>query len=204
MKLYYSKGACSLAVRITIHEIGVPCEYESVDLTTKKTQTGADFFKINPKGYVPALLLDNGHVLTENGAIHVYLADNYDATRLLASENDFDRYLTLEWLNYIGTELHKGCSPLFNSKIPGELKDSLFKPALKNRLNYVENHLKNQNVYLRGQQFTVADSYLFVILSWLKHFDMELSQWPEIERYFNNLKKRESVQRSLSEEGFNG
>src|SRR5690349_3300917 len=110
MKLYYSKGACSLAVRIALHELGIPCEFEAVDLKAKKTEKGADFFKINPKGAVPTLVLDDHTVLTENAVIQQYLADKQKAFEVLPPVNDMKRYRALEWLNFVSTELHKGCS----------------------------------------------------------------------------------------------
>src|SRR5690349_19217638 len=122
MKLYYSKGACSLAVRIIINEIGLQSEYEAVDLKTKKTATGQDFLKINPKGSVPVIQTDEKQILTENAVIQQYLADTNKATQLLPALGNFERYRVLEWLNFISTELHKGFSPLFNPNVPNELK----------------------------------------------------------------------------------
>src|SRR5437870_2266196 len=113
MKLYYSKGACSLAVRILINELNISCKYEAVNLKTKETETGKNFYEINPKGAVPTLILENNNVLTENAVIHQYLADQQKAHHLLPNLNDFKRYQVLEWLNFIATELHKGFSPLF-------------------------------------------------------------------------------------------
>lgn len=199
MKLYYSKGACSLAVRIVINEIGIPCEFESVNLQTKKTETGDDFLKINPKGAVPTLILDDQQVLTENSAIQQYLADEHDAIKLLPPTTNFRRYRVIEWLNFISTDLHKGCSPLFNSKLPQEVKNEIFIPALKNKIDFVENHLSN-NRYLLDEQFTLADAYLFVILTWLPHFKIELSNWSSVSRYFEELRHRKSIEQSLAEE----
>lgn len=202
MKLYFSKGACSLAVRITLHELGVPCKFESVDLKTKTTETGKNFLEINPKGVVPVLVLDNQEILTENAAIQQYLADTYKAPHLLASVGTFKRYRTLEWLTFISTDLHKGCSPLFNSKVPQDLKNSIFIPNLKKSLNIADIHLNHQQPYLMGEEFTVADSYLFVILSWLPHFEIQLSEWKHLSRYVVELRKRPAIQQSLKEEGF--
>jgi glutathione S-transferase len=201
MKLYYSKGACSLAVRITLHEIGAACEFESVDLKTKKTASGDDYLQINPKGAVPALTLDNQEILTENAAIQQYLADHCKATQLLPLPTDFKRYRILEWLNFISTDLHKGCGPFFNPNIPEEIKDNIFRPILKSKLDFVEQRLQ-QNTYLMGEQFTIADSYLFVILFWLPKLKFELAQWPNLQRYFAQLKTRKAVQQALQEEGF--
>lgn len=200
MKLYYSKGACSLAVRICLHEIGIPCEFESVDLKTKKTETDSNFLNINPKGSVPVLVLDNQEVLTENAAIQQYLADEYKAKEVLPFPDNFDRYRALEWLNYVATELHKGCSPLFNPKISDLIKEDIFKPNLRTKLDFVDHHL-SKNKYLLHDRFTIADGYLFVILRWLAHFKINISDWKNLSRYFTALKQRPGIQQSLKEEG---
>lgn len=199
MKLYFAKGTCSLAVRIIIHEIGLDSEFEAVDFKTKKTTSGQDFLQINPKGVVPVLLTDENEILTENVAIQQYLADRYNAIQLLPALGNFKRYRVLEWLNFITTELHKGCGPLFNPSVPSDMKDSVFKPALKNKLNYVEKNLQ-KNTFLLGEQFTLADAYLFVILSWLPHFKIDLSEWPQLTRYYTNLEQRTAIKQSLQEE----
>jgi glutathione S-transferase len=165
MKLYYAKGACSLAVRIVINEIELSCQYESVDLKTKQTETSADFLKINPKGSVPVLVTNEQEVLTENLVIQQYLADTYHAYQLLPKLNDFNRYRTLEWLNYVATELHKGFSPLFNPEMPQEVKDKIVIPVLDKKFAYLNHHLQ-EHAYLMGKEFTLPDSYLFVVLRW--------------------------------------
>lgn len=200
MKLYYSKGACSLAIRILIHEIGISCEFESVDLVKKITENGDDYFKINPKGYVPCLYLDNGEYLTENVAIQIYLAEEYKATQLLPTMGNFNRYRVIEWTTYVSTELHKGAGPLFNPSISPEEKNEIFIPVYKKKLDFVEQQLANRK-YLVGNDFTLPDAYLFVILSWLHKFKLELSNWPNLARYFEELKNRKSVAQSLREEG---
>lgn len=200
MKLYYSKGACSLAVRIIIHEIGLNCEFEAVDLKAKTTETGADFNQINPKGSVPTLQLDNDSILTENFVIQQYLADENKAINLLPSLGDFTRYRVLEWSNYISTELHKGCSPLFNPTIPQELKDSIFLPQLQKKLQYVNQHLSDKE-FLIGKQLTLSDAYLFVILRWTDKLKNSLSDCPNLIRYKDNLRQRPAFQQSLQEEG---
>jgi glutathione S-transferase len=199
MKLYFSYGSCSLAIRIIIHEIGLNAEFEAVDLKAKITAAGENFLKINPKGAVPVLVTDENEILTENAIIQQYLADQYQANTLLPALGHFKRYRVLEWLNFITTELHKGCGPLFNSAVPTEMKESLFKPALKNKLAYVEKNLQ-QNAFLLGEQFTLADAYLFVILFWLPHLKIELAEWPELTRYYKNLQQRAAIKRSLDEE----
>lgn len=200
MKLYYAKGACSLAVRIIINEIGLTAEYESVNLKTKKTETGADFLKISQKGAVPTLITDQEEVLTENVAIQQYLADTHNASQLLPATRDFKRYRVVEWLNFVSTEMHKGCSPLFNPAIPQEVKESIFIANLKAKLNFLEQRL-SENRYLVGDTFTLPDAYLFVVLTWFPSFKLDLAEWPHVARYFAELKTRKSIQQSLKEEG---
>lgn len=198
MKLYYSKGACSLTVRIIINELGVISEYESVDLATKKTESGKDFLTINPKGAVPTLQTDDGEILTENAVILQYLADKYNATQLLAPVNEFKRYRILEWLNYVGSELHKTVGALFNAKLPPEMKENVTIPLIHARLNFVEKKL--QGKYLMADEFTLPDAYLFVVLRWVKYFKFDLNQWPKLHTYFNELINRPSIKKSLEEE----
>jgi glutathione S-transferase len=202
MKLYYSKGACSLAVRINIHEIGMPCEFEAVDLKSKKTEHGADYLKINSKGSVPALQLDDNRILTENAVIQQYIAEKNKATQLLPVEKDENRYKVLEWLNFASTDLHKSCSPLFNPNVPSDLKESVFTPLLKNKLSYLNQHL-TKNKYLIGEQYTLPDAYVFVVLRWLPAFKIDLASYADLQRYFNEVKQRKAVQTSLKEEGLN-
>lgn len=200
MKLYYSRGACSLAVRILINELAIPCEYEAVNLATTQTEKGSDFYSINPKGAVPTLVLDTGEVLTENAVIHQYLANTYNATSLLPPVSDFNHYRVLEWLNFITTDLHKSFVPLFNSQVPEELKTTIFKPSLLKKFMFVEKALENKK-YLMGGQFTLADGYLFVVLRWFHFFKFDMTVLPNIVSYFNTMKERASVKKSLQEEG---
>lgn len=200
MKLYYTKGACSLACRIVINELGLPCEYISVDLKSKRTKNKENFYDINPKGAVPVLITDNNEVLTENSVIQQYLADIDQTNSLLPKVGDIKRYHVLEWLNYNATELHKGFSVFFNPQISQEIKDEVFVPAMKNKFKYVDESLGDQS-FLLGEIFTLPDAYLFVMLIWAIHFKFELSTWPNIHRYYNALKKRKSIKQSLEEEG---
>lgn len=200
MKLYYAKGSCSLAIRILIHELNLACEFESVNLRTKQTETGRDFLTINSKGSVPALAINAEDVLTENAVIQQYLADTNNAEQLLPKTGNMKRYRILEWQNFVSTELHKGCSPLFNPNISTEMKEEVIKPNLKNKLNFVNKHLEHNN-YLSGQHFTLPDAYLFVILSWLENLAINIQDWPALANYFAEIKKRKSVQQALTEEG---
>jgi len=200
MKLYYAQGTCSLAIRILIHEIGIQCEYEAVNLKTKQTETDMDFFKINPKGSVPVLQLDNKEILTENAVIHQYLADKNNATQLLPALGDFNRYHVLEWLNFISTDIHKGFGPFFNPNIPDAIKENIFKPILKNKLALIDTHLKTHK-FLIGEHVTLPDGYLYVTLRWANAIKMEIEGWPNLARYFNDMQHRKAVQEALKEEG---
>lgn len=202
MKLYYSKGACSLSVRITLQEIGIPYEQESVNLKTKKTQSGEDYFKINPKGAVPALELANKELLTENTAILQYLADEYKATPLLPPLGNFKRYRVLEWLSYVSSDLHKSFGPLFNPALPQEIKDQYFIPLIKQKFEWIDEHLR-KNKFLMGDQLTLPDIYLFVVSRWLPAFNMDMTLLPNVSRFMVELKKRKAVADALAEEGLN-
>lgn len=199
MKLFYKKGACSLVCRIVINELGVKATYESVDLATKITGSGDNFFTINPKGSVPVLQLDSGEILTENAVILQYLADTYKATNLLPAIGHFDRYRVLEWVNYITTEVHKSFSPLFNPAISAELKASLFIPMIEKKFEFLNAHLEHHQ-YLAGETFMLPDAYLFVMLLWAMGMKIDLKQWPNLTRYLHELQKRKSIQESLKQE----
>lgn len=199
MKLYYTKGACSLVVRIVINEIGLTAEFEAVNLRTKKTETGKDFLNINPKGSVPTLELNNGEVLTENAVILQYLADDSNATKLLPKVGDFKRYRVLEWINFISTELHKSIGPLFNPAMSEEMKNQILLPLIRTKLSYVDRHLQHHQ-YLLGDDFTLPDAYLFVMILWTSFFHIDLTEWKNLTRYFNTLNHRKSIQQSIKQE----
>lgn len=201
MKLYYSKGACSLVVRIIINEIGITSAYEAVDLRNKKTQAGSDFFSVNPKGSVPTLETDDHKILTENAIILQYLADENKAFELLPAVGDFKRYRVLEALNFITTELHKSFGFLFHPQIPQEVKDDIIIPLLKKKFEHLEKALQ-KGPYLIGNTMTLPDAYLFVMLLWAQKFNISLSQFSAISKYFAMLSQRPSIIKSLQEEGF--
>lgn len=202
MKLYYSKGACSLAIRITIHELGITSEFEAVNLKMKQTETGKDFRAINPKGAVPVVVTDKQEILTENVAIQQYLADKHNNTELLPAINDIRRYQVIGWLSYVGSELHKTASALFNASIPQDLKNTFFKPMFETKLHYVDHYLQNQkHKFLTGDSFTIADSYMYVVLSWLRLFEMDIAKWPTLASYTSAITQRPAVQQALKEEG---
>lgn len=203
MKLYYSKGACSLVVRIIINELGLSSDFEAVDLASKKTEKGADFLSINAKGYVPALEIKDHEILTENAVILQYLADHNPKQGLLPPISDFTRYRVLEALNFITTELHKGFSPLFNPLIPQDIKKTVFIPIIKKKFAYLNNSLEKKGPYLFGATMTLPDAYLFVMLLWAKKFIPSLDEYKGIMRFFDELKNRASVKQSLQQEGIN-
>lgn len=200
MKLYYAKGACSLVPRIIINEINIPCEFESVDLQTKTTQSGKNFNDINPKSYVPTIETDDHHVLTENSVILQYLADHYDATSLLPGTKEFHRYQILEWVNFVTTELHKNFGVLFKPQYPEEMKKDVQIPLLQQKFAYVDKQL-SKTKYLTGDQFSLPDAYLFVMLMWSIHLKVDLKNLSHLTQFFNTMLERPSVKKSLEEEG---
>lgn len=196
MKLYYKAGACSLSPHIVLLETDLEFSTESVDLATKVTETGANFYDINPKGQVPTLLLDDGTVLTEGVAIVQYIADKVPEEKLLAPVGDVERYQTISWLNFISAELHKNFSPLFY-KSSDEVKAQTVE-TLKKKFSYVDSILAKQD-YIMGKDFTVADAYLFTVLGWMKAFP-SFPVYPSIERYMEQMRKRPSVISALKKE----
>ena len=195
MKLYYSPGACSLSPHIVLAESGLAFTLEKVNLGAKKTELGADYLKINPKGYVPALELDNGQLLTEGPAIVQYLADLVPQRKLAPPAGTIDRYHLQEWLNFISTELHKGFSPLFNPKAPDDWK-SIVRELLNKRLEIVARQLEGRS-YLMGEEFTVVDAYLYTVLSWAKHVKLDLSSLPMLSAYIDRVTARPAVHATL-------
>ena len=199
MKLYYSPGACSLAPHIAICEAGLPFAGEKVNLQTKKTESGGDFLQINAKGSVPALALDDGGVLTECAVILQYIADRAPAAKLAPPAGTFERYRLMEWLNYVSTEIHKGFSPLWNPKATPEWKAAAV-ALLGARLDWLARQLDGKP-YLTGESFSVADAYLFTVLSWGAHVGVDLGKWPTLAAYQARVGHRPKVQQALREEG---
>ncbi len=199
MKLYYSPGACSLSPHIAACEAGLPIELVKVDLQSKLTETGEDFRQINPNGYVPALILDDGNKLTEGPAIVQYLADRVPDRKLAPEPGTFERYQLQQWLNFISTEIHKGFSPLFDASAPQVLKDLAIEKLIV-RLGTVAEHLSEQP-FLLGKLFSVADAYLYVTLSWGRYVDLDIVRWPALARYAEKISARPAVQQALKEEG---
>jgi glutathione S-transferase len=199
MKLYYSPGACSLASHIALYETGLPFEIDKFNVSTKTTASGEDFLKINPKGYVPTIKLNDGNILTEGAAILQYIADQNPDSGLAPKAGTIERYRLQEWLTYIGTEIHKSFSPLFNKDAAVEVK-SYARDLLAKRLGYVESQLAT-NPYLMGNSFTVADAYMFVVLNWSNHVGFDLAQFPGIQEYLARIVVRPSVQAAMKAEG---
>ncbi|WP_027149145.1 glutathione transferase GstA [Methylobacter tundripaludum] len=200
MKLYYSKGACSLSPHIVACEAELPIELIEVDLQIKRTGAGEDFRLINPNGYVPVLILDDGNKLMEGPAIVQYLADQAPDKELAPPAGTFERYQLQQWLNFISTEIHKGgFAPLFNSATPEAAKKMAI-ATLASRLETVAEHLSNR-AFLLGEQFTVADAYLFVMLGWGAYVDVDISRWPVLADYAAKISARPAVQKAMKEEG---
>ncbi|MFC4930422.1 glutathione transferase GstA [Massilia sp. GCM10023247] len=198
MKLYFSPGACSLSPHIVLIEAGLTYTTEPVDLREKRMGGGEDFRAINPKGYVPALALDDGSLLTEGPAIVQYLADLAPAAGLLPGVGDVERYKVLAWLNYISAELHKNFSPLFGPAPTEDMKTYAHK-MLALRFAHVAEHLQ-QRAFL-GTQFSIADAYLFTVLRWIDFVELSLDEWPSLQAYRDRIAARPAVQQALREEG---
>ncbi len=199
MKLYYKAGACSLSPHIVLREAGLDFELERVDLASKKTGSGGDYFGVNPKGYVPALALDDGQLLTEGPAIVQYLADLVPEKRLAPPAGTMERVRLQEWLNFIATELHKGFSPLYNPRAPEEWK-GVARELLAKRIALVAERLAGRD-YLMGDAFTVADAYLFTVLNWAAFAKVDLSPWPVLGAYQARVAARPAVRAALLAEG---
>ncbi len=201
MKLYYSPGACSLAAHVALREADRGFDMEKVDLRSHHTASGGDYYKVNPKGYVPALQIDatGTEVLTENAAILQYIADLVPAKGLAPPAGTFARYRLQEWLGFVGSEIHKQFSPLFAPDTPVPTQERL-RSKIADRFNYTQAVLVDR-AYLMGETFTVADAYLFAILRWCDRFDVDLEIWPNLDGYFQRIWERPAVQAALTAEG---
>jgi glutathione S-transferase len=199
MKLYYLKGACSLASYISLIETGAKFDAAEVDRGTKKTSDGEDFNTLNPKGYVPALRLDGGQLLTENVAVLQYIADLKPEAKLAPPAGTLERYRLVEWLAFINTEVHKNVSPLFNPAANDDVK-AFAKGNLTRRLDWLDSQWGNRS-FLTGNDFTVADAYLFVVLGWLSRLSMDIAKWPALQAFHQRVGARPSVDKALRAEG---
>ncbi len=192
MRLYLTPHACSLAVDIVARELDVPLTLEWVDVRAKKLRDGSDYFAVNPKGQVPTLQLNDGEFLTEGPVIVQYLADGKPGNALLPPTGTMARYRVLEWLNFVGTELHKGFTPLFRPTTPQEYRE-IARQNLAIRFKWLDGVLANQ-LFLTGAQFSVADAYCYTILMWSKLHEIDLAPWPHLAAYVARVAARPSVQ----------
>lgn len=199
MKLFYKPGACSLASHIALRESGMDFSLVGVDLAKKQLENGEDFWQVNPKGQVPALLLDDNTLLTEGVAIMQYIADTKADRQLLAPTGSIARYKTLEWLNYIATELHKGFTPLFRPDTPEDFKPTV-RALLEKKLSYVNDALRD-NEWISGNRFTIADGYLFTVLRWTRAVKLDMSGLKNIEAYMARVAARPGVTAAMAAEG---
>ena len=198
MKLYYSPGACSLSPHIVSREAGIPLELKKVNTKDKTIEGGGDYWKVNPKGYVPALELDNGLVLTEGPAIVQYLADQKPDSGLAPKAGSLERYQLQGWLGFLNSEVHKGFSPLFKPNTPDEYK-KISKENLAGRFDFLDKELGGRE-YLNGK-FSVADAYLFTLLNWTKPTQIDLAKWPNLTAYLARVGARPKVQEAMKAEG---
>lgn len=202
MKLYFSPGACSMAPHIVANEAGIALELVKVDIPNKKTADGDDFWQVNAKGYVPALKLDDGSVLTEVAVVCQYLADQKPDSGLIAKAGTMARYRQMEALNFAATEVHKQIGALFNPKLTPEMKEVQL-GVIERRLNTLEKSLEGK-AYITGEQFCAADAYLFTVLNWTNKLKIDLAKWPNIKAFMERVGQRPQVQATLRAEGLAG
>lgn len=198
MKLYFSPGACALHPQIALREAGLAFDLVRVDLRAHKVADGSDYYAINPKGYVPVLELDDGARLTEGAVIDQYVADRNPSAKLLPPPGTMDRIRVQEWLHFIGTEVHKQFSPLFNPQLADADREAQ-KKKIASRFDYAVKQLGDRP-YLTGETFTVADAYLFNMLRWTAHTGIDLARWPALQAYFARIEERPSVKAAIEAE----
>ena len=199
MKLYYSPGACSLSPHIALLEAGLPYDLVKVDLKAKKLENGDDFLAINPKGQVPTLVLDSGEIVTEGPVIVQMIADKVSAKNLAPARDSTERYKLQEWLTYINSEVHKSFGPMFSPVLADDAK-AFFKDRVMGKFKYLDGALAGKD-YLMGKQFTVADGYLFTMLSWAEKMKFDLAALPNLLAYHARVAARPMVQAALAKEG---
>jgi glutathione S-transferase len=199
MKLYFAPGACSLSPHIVAREAGIPIQLQKVNTKDKSIEGGGDFWKVNPRGYVPVLELDNGERLTEGPAIVQYLADQKPESGLAPKNGTLERYRVQEWLNFLTSEVHKQFSPLFRPNTPEDYKP-IAKENIGKRFDWIEQQLAGKD-YVTGKQFTVADAYLFVLTNWTKPTQIDLAKWPNIAAFNKRVAARPKVKEAMQFEG---
>ncbi|HEX5686940.1 MAG TPA: glutathione transferase GstA [Ideonella sp.] len=201
MKLYYSPGACSLSPHIVLREAGLNFDLALASTKTKKLADGSDFYQVNPKGQVPVLELDNGERLTEGPAIVQYIADQVPMSKLAPPAGSLQRYRLMEWLNFITSELHKSYSPLFNPAMPEEGK-AVYRARIGERLQWVDSQLEGKQ-YLLGDEFSVADAYLFTVTNWSKVVGVDMGALKNLNAFRDRVAARPSVRAAMEAEGLN-
>ena len=199
MKLYYAPGVCSLSPHIVLKESGLPFETVKTDIKAKTVDGGGDYKTTNPLGYVPALALDDGTILTEGPAIVQYIADKAPEKKLAPANGTLERYKVQSWLNFVSSEMHKGFSPLFNPAMPDEAK-KIAKERLATRLEHLEKHFATHN-YLMGNDFTVPDAYCFTVLRWTVPTKIDLAPYPHVQAFMKRMQARPAVQAAMKDEG---
>lgn len=199
MKLYYSPGSCGLASQIALREAGLDVTLVKVDFKTKTTPEG-DYFQVTPKGFVPALKLDDGDLLTEGAVILQWIADRHPDARLLPPFGSMERYRALEWLNFVASDLHKGMAVMFSPLVSDGSKARFAEGNLTSKFVYIDEHLAGRD-YVLGTQFSVADAYLYNVLSWPSRVGLDISGYPAIQRFMARMAQRPSVRASQEAEG---
>jgi glutathione S-transferase len=199
MKLYFTPGVCSLSPHIVAKEAGVPLELVRTDIKSKTLEGGADFRAKNPLGYVPALELDDGSILTEGPAIVQYIADKAPGKGLVPPAGSIERYRVQSWLNFVSSEMHKGFSPLFNPAMPEDAK-KIARERLAARFDHLDKHFA-KNDHLMGKTFTAPDAYLFTVLRWTVPTKIDLSPYKNLVAYMKRVEARPGVQSAMKAEG---
>ena len=199
MKLYYSPGACSLSPHIALLEADLPYDLVKVDLKAKTLENGDDYLKVNPKGQVPALALDSGELVTEGPVIVQMIADKAAGKNLAPARDSTERYKLLEWLNFLTSEVHKSFGPMFSPVLADDAK-AFFKDRVMGKFKYIDGALAGHD-YLMGKQFTVADGYLFTMLTWADRMKFDLSGMPNLVAYRDRVAARPKVKEALTKEG---
>jgi glutathione S-transferase len=199
MKLYYATGSCGLAPQIALREAGETFDLVKVDFKTKTTVEG-DYFQVTPKGFVPALKLDDGEIITEGAVVLQWIADQNPERKLMPAPGSKGRYRALEWLNYVATDMHKGYATLFSPFLDDASKTRFIDGNLSTRFEYLDDHL-SRNDYLLGAEFSVADAYLYNILTWSHRVNVDLSAYASVQRFMARMAQRPSVRASLEAEG---
>jgi glutathione S-transferase len=201
MKLHYKPGACSMASHIILHELGASFELDKTDTAAGKTEAGGDFLKVSPNGYVPALVTDDGEVITENPAVLQYLADQSPAAGLAPPNGTLERARLQETLNFVSSELHKSFGPFFSGKeLEGDARQKA-EAGVGRRAAHIERSLADGRAFLLGETFTVADAYAFVVLNWAGFVGVSLNAWPKTQAYVARVAARPASVKAMVAEG---